>query len=307
MCKPVLVAHSLMAAIWLIRETLSDAAVPDSAWESLVSAAKAQAGELERQSPTDVPPPSAQALAALSPPQGASKQSFPSASTASLSERPSKRQLRSAADTATVASSSSPITPPQATTQEHFDEELASTPQLTAPSIPSNPGAGDNMQQHATTVSNHNRRAEQARAKKREAAREKAKVARRLAPPPQGVSRKERSAYDSIKPDDEAHISWLLKQPVKGEIDLFGSTQAPYAQAAAMLEKAQSIGNTSSRASAAAFLRSWRTQGTPFRQDSITAPSLDPAASAASSRSSLTQTQSPSHTNCTSVTTLVSA
>lgn len=305
-CKPVLVAHSLKAAIWLIRETLSDGAVPDSAWQSLVSAAEAHAGDLERRSPADVPPPSAQTPATA---QGAIKRSLPSAAAASLPERPPKRQLRSAADTATEAPSPPPTTPPQAATQERFGDELASTPQLTAPRQPDHVrgGGGDSNEQHVTTVSNHNRRAEQARAKRQEEVREKNKVARGLAPPPPGVPRRERSAYDSIEADDEAHVSWLMKQPVKGEADLFSSTQAPYVQAAAMLEKARSIGNASSRASAAAFLRSWRAQGTPFEQVSATPPSSVPAASAASNHSSITQTQPLSSAAHASAATLVSA
>ncbi|UPX13402.1 uncharacterized protein EKO05_0003911 [Ascochyta rabiei] len=36
-----------------------------------------------------------------------------------------------------------------------------------------------------------------------------------------------------------------------------------------MLKKADSISNTTSQASAAAFLRSWRTQGSPFAQESV--------------------------------------
>ncbi|KAF1922295.1 uncharacterized protein M421DRAFT_14703, partial [Didymella exigua CBS 183.55] len=45
---------------------------------------------------------------------------------------------------------------------------------------------------------------------------------------------------------------------------LYSSAAAPYLTASGMLDKARSIGNTTSQASAAAFLRSWRTQGSPF-------------------------------------------
>lgn len=90
-------------------------------------------------------------------------------------------------------------------------------------------------------------------------------------PPSEGASRREHRAYNAIEPDDEAHMSRLLRQPVKGHADMFGSVQAPYAKASAMLEKAQSIGNITSRASAAAFFRSWRTQGTPFAQENSAA------------------------------------
>ena len=39
-CKPVFVAHSVLSAVWLLRETLSETALPADAWEQLVSAAR---------------------------------------------------------------------------------------------------------------------------------------------------------------------------------------------------------------------------------------------------------------------------
>ncbi|KAF1365067.1 hypothetical protein EJ07DRAFT_86803, partial [Lizonia empirigonia] len=46
--------------------------------------------------------------------------------------------------------------------------------------------------------------------------------------------------------------------------NLYSSAPAPYLTASGMLDKARSISNATSQAPAAAFLRSWRTQGSPF-------------------------------------------
>lgn len=243
-CRPVLVAHSILAAIWLIRETLPNDALPASAWRQLVSAAQDRAG--------DVPGPSSMSPSIAHLPPSAQKQHTPPPPT-------TKRAAPSAAETASPPAHKRPRRS-AATPDASQLSALAATPLLTAPAAPPEPVV--------TSVTNHNRRAELTRAKKQEQAREKAKVACGLVAPPPGASRRERSAYESIEPEDEAHVSWLLRQPVKGDTDLFSSTQTPYVKASAMLEKAQSIGNLSSRASAAAFLRSWRAQGTPFAQES---------------------------------------
>jgi hypothetical protein len=68
---------------------------------------------------------------------------------------------------------------------------------------------------------------------------------------------------------DEPFISWILKPPVDDGDNLYSSAPAPYLTASSMLDKARSIGNAASQASAAAFLRSWRTQGSPFAQESV--------------------------------------
>ena len=88
-----------------------------------------------------------------------------------------------------------------------------------------------------------------------------------LVPPPESASRKEHGAYASISRPDEPFISWILKQPVDDDDDLYSSATAPYLTASSMLDKARSIGNAASQVSAAAFLRSWRTRGSPFAQE----------------------------------------
>ncbi|KAF1924225.1 uncharacterized protein M421DRAFT_73009, partial [Didymella exigua CBS 183.55] len=85
-----------------------------------------------------------------------------------------------------------------------------------------------------------------------------------LVPPPESASRREHGAYASISRQDEPFISWILKQPVDDDDNLYSSATAPYLTASGMLDKARSIGNAASQVSAAAFLRSWRMQGSPF-------------------------------------------
>jgi hypothetical protein len=45
-CKPVFVAHSVLSAIWLLKETLDEDALPADAWAQLVSAAQDLASSL---------------------------------------------------------------------------------------------------------------------------------------------------------------------------------------------------------------------------------------------------------------------
>ncbi|KAK1914348.1 hypothetical protein P3342_007594 [Pyrenophora teres f. teres] len=54
-CKPVFIAHSVLSAIWLLRETLADNALSDDAWNHLVCAAEslAQDGRKSRLAPSD--------------------------------------------------------------------------------------------------------------------------------------------------------------------------------------------------------------------------------------------------------------
>jgi hypothetical protein len=119
-----------------------------------------------------------------------------------------------------------------------------------------------------TSVSNKNRRAERERATKLQLIQAQKKLDLGLVPPPESASRREHGAYASISRQDEPFISCILKQPVDDDDNLYSSAAAPYLTASGMLDKARSIGNTTSQASAAAFLRSWRTQGSPFAQES---------------------------------------
>ncbi|KAK1911242.1 hypothetical protein P3342_011844 [Pyrenophora teres f. teres] len=50
-CKPVFIAHSVLSAIWLLRETLADNALSDDAWNHLVCAAESLAQDGRKSRP----------------------------------------------------------------------------------------------------------------------------------------------------------------------------------------------------------------------------------------------------------------
>ncbi|UPX16738.1 uncharacterized protein EKO05_0007125 [Ascochyta rabiei] len=238
-CKPVFVAYSVLSAIWLLKETLAKDALPADAWARLKEPPSAQ-------QPRDSLPPSTKRAAASS------------------SARPSKRLRR-------ASESPSPATPLEAEDEAEEPEQLAPPSKSEAAEDPKQPvrgQVGHEEPPQITSVSNKNRRAKQERARKLELMRAQKKQDLRLVLPPESASRREHGAYASILRQDEPFISWILKQLVNDD-DLYSSTATPYLTASGMLKKANSIGNTTSQASAAAFLRSWRTQGLPFTQESV--------------------------------------
>ncbi|KAJ4342108.1 hypothetical protein N0V95_007044 [Ascochyta clinopodiicola] len=122
-----------------------------------------------------------------------------------------------------------------------------------------------------TAVPNNNRPPKRAQGLKLDAAQAKKNLELGLIAPPEKAPRKEHGAYASISRQDEPLISWILEQPVDEDNNLYSSAAAPYVTACSMLDKARAIGNATSQASAAAFLRSWRAQGTPFASESVEA------------------------------------
>lgn len=246
---------------------LGDDVLPASMWQRLVSAAQDRTGDVPTSpsSPAAIPPPSAQRPRA-SPPLSTKRAAASAAEAAS----PTSKRLRHSAAARTEPPSSLQLNVSQ-------PSELAATPQLTAPAVPSQP--------IVTSVTNHNRRAERERTKKQEDSRVRIQRAAGLvAPPPQAPGR-ERKAYTSVEPEDAAHVSWIFKQAVEGDdaegtaVDLFNSVATPYAVAMPMLHKARSIGDVSIWDSAAAFFRQWRTQGTPFGHNVAEATHRPPTSS----------------------------
>jgi hypothetical protein len=268
-CKPVFVAHSMLSAIWLLRETLAEDALPVDAWARLVSAAQDLANCASDTSQKE--PPSAQ-RPRDSPPRSTKRAA--ASSSALLSKR-----LR------LVTESPSPTTPqPSRPSQSDGLEEPE-------PEEPVREQVSQEEPAQITTITNKNLRAERQRAKKRELIRAQKKQDLGLVPPPESASPREHGAYASISRQDEPFISWILKQPVDDDDNLYSSTAAPYLTASGMLDKARSIGNTTSQASAAAFLRSWRAQGSPFAQEPTE------ARPPASSRSRWQLSQRSGHSN----------
>ena len=102
-------------------------------------------------------------------------------------------------------------------------------------------------------------------------AHEKRKLDLGLYPPAKNASRAEMQAYSSVSPTDVQHISWLFKQPMSDDNDLFQTASSPYKTASDMLVKARTVGHQDTWFNAASFLSSWRRHGTPFHSQEPTA------------------------------------
>lgn len=137
-------------------------------------------------------------------------------------------------------------------------------PAETPLSSPQQSEHGEQFAQRTTSITNNNRRAEQARTRKLDDARRKNRLSLGLREPGSEASSAERAAYASISRQDEALVAWIIKQPVAEHADFYSTAQAPYAKACELLEKARALGNPSSRHHAAQFLQTWRERGSPF-------------------------------------------
>ncbi|KAF1933794.1 uncharacterized protein M421DRAFT_52739 [Didymella exigua CBS 183.55] len=67
-CKPVFVAHSVLSAIWLLRETLADDALSNDAWHHLVCAAESLAEDRMEEPPSAQKPFASPSQQASAPP-----------------------------------------------------------------------------------------------------------------------------------------------------------------------------------------------------------------------------------------------
>ncbi|CAE7019912.1 hypothetical protein PTTW11_02971 [Pyrenophora teres f. teres] len=134
-CKPVFIAHSVLSAIWLLRETLADNALSDDAWNHLVCAAESLAQDGREEPPSAQKPLASSSEPASAPPPQQKKRPSPSAPAS---------------------------TPKRARTTTK--ETLPASPQLSEPSeLDDQP---EDPPLHITAVSNNNRRAERERSKK---------------------------------------------------------------------------------------------------------------------------------------------
>jgi hypothetical protein len=250
-CKPVFIAHSTLAAIWLLRETLDDDALPAESWCRLVRAAQSLADE-----PCEDPPPTrAHGDTAVEP-------ILTDVDDNAVDEPPSARALYSL---------------PQVTRKRAALSTQASVPKRTcvainetpppSPPISGNDDAGRQTRDRVIIVTNNNRRAEQQRIKKIDALCAKKRISLGLQAPNDRAPLQERAAYDAISQKDEPTIAWLIKQRVSNDADFYAASPTPYFTACTILEKARALGNQSSRYYAAQFLHTWREQGTPFRAE----------------------------------------
>lgn len=233
-CKPVFIAHSVLSAIWLLRETLADNALSDDAWNRLVCAAESLAQDGMEE------PPSAQK---------------PFASPSQQASAPSPQQKKRPPPSAPASTSKRART--------NTDETHPASPQLSEPS--ESDDQPEDPPLHTTTVSNNNRRAERERGKKLVILHAKKRLDLGLVAPSDKADAKEKAAYTAIAHKDESVIAWIIKQPVSEETDFYSSAQTPYLTACTLLEKARVLGNQSSQYHAAQFLQAWRERGSPFR------------------------------------------
>ncbi|KAF1923103.1 uncharacterized protein M421DRAFT_19418, partial [Didymella exigua CBS 183.55] len=94
-----------------------------------------------------------------------------------------------------------------------------------------------------TTVTSNNRRAEQARDKKRKASLMRKRLDLGLIEPSNTASRDEHYAYNFLSWKDEAIVAWIIKQPVSDTDDFYNAAQTPYRTALIFLEKARALGS----------------------------------------------------------------
>jgi hypothetical protein len=115
---------------------------------------------------------------------------------------------------------------------------------------------------HIITVTNNNRRSDVRIQKNIIKAQEKRKLG--LLPLAKNAPRAEAQAYSSVAPTDVQHISWLFKQPIGDDSDLYHNASSPYKTTSDMLTKARAVGHQDAWCNAASFLSSWRRHGTPL-------------------------------------------
>jgi hypothetical protein len=237
-CHPVLVAHSLLAALWLLQEMLP-AALTENGWQQLVDAAQV----LSNGSATPLPPPSAQ--------QPAPIQMEDSDVDVTTDPESDLDGVQSRKRNEPPASLARPREKRACTPAHRLAASAADEPRL------------------VVTVTNNNRRTD-ARIQKKISQAQERKLG--LLPPTKHASVAEKQAYHAIAPADVKHISWLFKQSIGTDNDLYHTASSPYKTVCEMLSKARVVGHEDAWSNAASFLRSWRQHGTPFCSQAPAAP-----------------------------------
>jgi hypothetical protein len=234
-CRPVFVAHSVLSAIWLLRETLADDALSNDGWHRLVSAATSLAqGEEPEVPPSAQRPP-------LSPSQRQKRG-------ASSTQPPSSKRARSKVYGTPPAS---PVTVLAELSDTDYSEleQHAQDPLL-----------------HTVTVTNNNRRAERERSKKLALRGLQKRRELGLVELDVKASRQERAAYDSITQQDEPLVAWIIAQPISENVDFYSAARTPYYTASTLVQRAPTLGKNAAQYHAAQFLQAWRERGLPFRR-----------------------------------------
>lgn len=248
LCHPVFVAHSLVSAIALVRDTLPGGTLDEDTWTELTSAAIALSDGYEPM-PTSAQQTEDSLSDASLPPTGPSR----TRNTSLLSSAPKRRRID---PTPSPSSNKENQSPPGS---------IHSIPDSDLPPAQEGPAV--------TKVSNHNRKFQQRLKKKQEAAAQQRKVSIGLREPAESAKLEEKIAYQSIQPIDQAQIAWIIKQPVGEESDFYQETRTPYRTALEMINKARLIGSPTTWQNVAIFLEAWRDRGTPVPTRSMPIPS----------------------------------
>jgi hypothetical protein len=252
-CKPVFVAHSLLAAIWLLRKSLPEKALSQYGWECLASAA--QDLSISPPSSAQTPRQSKMVNFRTAVLRHAASQATAKRPTPLATSPPSKRTQASKCQSLAAQELSSHAATPEVSDCSELDEPPQQEPVV-------------------TTVTNNNRRAELARSKRRDALLVKERLGLGLIAPNDKASVQERAAYESIPRQDEPTIAWIIKQPFRhNETDFYSAALTPYFTACTLLERARALGNQPSQCHAAQFLQAWRARGSPFRSRGVDASS----------------------------------
>ena len=230
-CHPVLVAHSILAAIWLLREMLP-AALSDDGWQQLVAAAQS----LSDHAATSSPPPSTQRPAAVQ--MEDTDSDLDTSAGVEPDSEPDSDPVQSRKRKAPAASF-------------ELAPKRVCTPVPTSPAAPS-----DDEPQRVVTVTNNNRRSHVRILNKITKAQEKRKLDLGLLPRAKDASAAEKHAYQAVVPADVQHVSWLLKQPAGDDTNLYHKADSPYKTATDMLSKARAVGHQDAWSNAASFLSS---------------------------------------------------
>lgn len=280
-CKPVFVAHSLLSAIWLLRESLGHSVVADSVWNDLVGAARAVAAGKKPSDATttqeddefgtplhDIPPSAQMPISDL---PASDRRVGPRLSQLSRKRaRLSDNEGHSGSDCSDVVMRTGRRNRGISLKRSN---NVGGAAQEDASEASAEEGAADSTSisgPAVTITTNKNRRAEQRLLKRLDASRAKKRQELGLIKPNDKASAQERAAYGSISIQDEPAVAWILKQKMGSNADFYSGSPTPYYTAVTVLEKARVLGNLSSQYCAAQFLRTWREQGTPFRSGAET-------------------------------------
>jgi hypothetical protein len=226
-CKPVFVAHSVLSAIWLLRETLADDALSNDGWDRLVCAAQSLAED------GVVEPPSAQKPSASPLPQR-EKRAAPS-----LQTLPLKRARIESED----PPASSPLGGPQ----------------------PEEPGG--EQRTTTTVTNNNRRAERQRIKAYEAALVERSLNLGLVAPDRKAADDERGAYAAVPVKDKEVIAWLFKQKAVDGnrkEIDFYHAVKTPYVKACQFLAKARALGSPSSREHAAHFLQIWRERGKLF-------------------------------------------